>query len=93
MRFVPIFEPPTDDDVVFYDPFAPYLGAANRLGAHIVPSARGRNVWKKTDGTFTESQPEAKDVVKVFFGGHLNEITAAEQAELTAAGYGVYITG
>jgi hypothetical protein len=50
-------------------------------------------VWKKTDGTFTESQPEAKDVVKVFFGGHLNEITAAEQAELTAAGYGVYITG
>lgn len=69
------------------------MDAGNRLGARIVPSARGRNVWRKTDGTFTEQQPVDGDVDRIFFGGHLNEVTAAEAAALTAAGYGANITG
>lgn len=32
-------------------------------------------------------------IVAVYWGGHENPITDAEQAELVAAGYGSYITG
>jgi len=32
------------------------------------------------------------DIAKVFYGGHETEVTDAEAAELTAAGYGDYIT-
>jgi len=62
--------------------------------AKFFPSgARGRNVFWLTDGTFTEDDPAfQEDIRKVFYGGHDNEITTEEQAALTAAGYGAYIT-
>ena len=56
-------------------------------------TARGRNVFWLTDGTFTENDPPfQEDIRKVFYGGHDIEITAEEEAALIAAGYGAYIT-
>ena len=67
---------------------------ANRLAAHYVPGARGRNVFLLTNGTYTENQPSDMDTVaKVYYGGHNIEVDATEVASLTAAGYGEYISG
>jgi len=95
------FRPPTDDFVVpviissIYNQgqLSKEERMANRLGARIVPSARGRNVYLLTDTTYTQNQPSTfADVVKTYYGGHDIEIDAAEQASLTAAGYGAYIS-
>lgn len=86
---MPIFQPPTDDDVTWTDPFRG--GPANALFRFLRPNPRGRNVYLQTDGSYTENEPDYEDIVKVYRGGHLNEITDAEAASLTAAGYGAYI--
>ena len=63
------------------------------LAKFYAPTARGRNVFWLTDGTFTENDPPfQEDIRKVFYGGHDIEITAEEEAALIAAGYGAYIT-
>lgn len=63
------------------------------LAKFYAPTARGRNVFWLTDGTFVENDPPfQEDIRKVFYGGHDNEITAEEEAALIAAGYGAYIT-
>lgn len=63
------------------------------------------NVYKLLDGTYTETQPvsnaawtagwELLDTSVgdggVYYGGHSYEVSAAEAAALTAAGYGAYI--
>ncbi len=77
------FTPPTDD-IVF--------GIGHRLFQKLVPLPRGRNVFLKTDGTFTEMQPSQEDISFTYHGGHQHSITASESAALTAAGYGAYIT-
>jgi hypothetical protein len=65
---------------------------ANRLGTHIHPSGRGRNVFLLNTGAYTERQPsDYTTISKVYYGGHINTITTAEAASLTAAGYGAYI--
>jgi hypothetical protein len=57
------------------------------------PEARGRNVYKLTNGTYTEVDiRDEGQIVKIYHGGHLNEVTAQEVADLTAAGYGAYIS-
>lgn len=67
---------------------------ANRLASHVAPTAKGRNVYLLTNGTYTENQPGNMDTVaKVYYGGHDIEVTDAEVASLTAAGYGAYISG
>jgi hypothetical protein len=67
---------------------------ANRLARHVEPTARGRNVYLLTNGTFTEIQPSnIATVNKVYYGGHDIEVTAEEVAALTAAGYGSNISG
>lgn len=95
------FRPPTDDFVVpviissIYNQgqLSKEERMANRLGARIVPSARGRNVYLLTDTTYTQNQPSTFDVVvKTYYGGHDIEIDAAEQASLTAAGFGAFIS-
>jgi hypothetical protein len=44
------------------------------------------------DGSFTEFQPsEQEDVAITYHGGHIHPITAQEEADLRAAGYGDYI--
>jgi hypothetical protein len=66
---------------------------ANRLGGRIEASPRGRNIFLLTNGTYTDNQPSSLTMVsKVYYGGHDNEIDAAEVAALTAAGYGAYIS-
>jgi len=96
-----IFRPPTENFVtpVPYTP-STEMGLISRerklqnnLAKFFQPTARGRNVYWLTDGTFVEDDPAfQEDIRKVFYGGHDNEITAEEQAALTAAGYGAYIT-
>ena len=61
--------------------------------SRLTPIDRGRNVYLLIDGTYTESQPgDWADIAKIYYGGHIIPITPAEQASLTAAGYGAYIT-
>jgi hypothetical protein len=66
---------------------------ANRLAVHYAATPRGRNVFQLTDLSYTENQPSnMSTVIKTYLGGHDIEVTAAEVASLTAAGYGAYIT-
>ena len=95
------FKPPTDNFVVPVI-VGDYMGGlrlskdqrlANRLGGRIEASARGRNIFLLTNGTYTDNQPSSLTMVsKVYYGGHDNEVDAAEVAALTAAGYGAYIS-
>jgi hypothetical protein len=96
-----IFRPPTDNFVVPVI-VGDYMGGlrlskdqrlANRLGGRIEASARGRNIFLLTNGTYTDDQPSSLSMVaKVYYGGHDNEVDADEVASLTAAGYGAYIS-
>jgi len=97
-----IFRPPTDNYVrpTLVENFTKGMvlskeqRLANRLAAHVAPTARGRNVFLLTNGNYTENQPSDMDTVaKVYYGGHDIEVNAAEVASLTAAGYGAYISG
>ncbi len=53
---------------------------------------RGRNVYKLANGSFTEDQPHPDTLIdKTYHGGHIHQLTAQEEADLIAAGYGDYI--
>jgi hypothetical protein len=84
------FEPPTRDEVAYADFFG--RTAETRLFSRIVPSARGINIWKLNDGSFTELEPPFEDYSFVYLGGHIYDVDAEEVAALTAAGYGAYIS-
>lgn len=84
---MPTFEPPTDRFVVYDD------GSGSGILSYLQPGNRGRNVFKLTDGTFTEDDPfDTTLIEKTYHGGHVHDLTATEVAELTVAGYGEYIT-
>lgn len=84
---MPTFEPPTDAFVDYDD------GTGMGILSYLRPGDRGRNVFKLTDGTFTEDEPfDTTLIAKVYHGGHVHDLTATEVSELTAAGYGDYIT-
>ena len=98
---MPTFNPPTDNLVIpvivgeYMD--GQYLAKeqrrANRLGTHIPPSPRGKNIYLLANNSYTDKQPsDMTTVTKTYYGGHDNEITTEEAAALTAAGYGSYIT-
>ena len=54
---------------------------------------RSANVFKLNDGTYTETQPyDLSTVAVTYYGGHSYDVSAAEAAALTAAGYGAYLT-
>ena len=54
------------------------------------PEPRGRNVYKLTDGSFTEADiRDEGQIVKTYLGGHDNYVTDAEADDLVAAGYTV----
>jgi len=81
------FTPPTRDEVVY---FGDDIG--DNLFSRLPATARGVNVYKLTNGEYTENQPaDWEDIDKVFYGGHTTEITATEQSELIAFGYEDYI--
>lgn len=94
---MPTFRPPTDNFVVLGIPPKEFdsqeVRNAYNLFRHYNPEPRGRNVFLLTDGTYTENEPNDRDIIsKVYFGGSNNDITANEAASLTAAGYGAYIS-
>lgn len=80
------FRPPTDLYVSFDD-------GTEGIFRYLKNFPRGRNVYKLTDGSFTENQPgDMSTVEKIYHGGHIHELTAAEEADLIEAGYEDYIT-
>lgn len=57
---------------------------------------KGVTVMKSQSGVWSQTvspiDSEVQDAARVYRGGYTYEIDAAEVAELTAAGYGEYIT-
>lgn len=85
------FVPPTDNLVRWADPFNPRV--EHRLFRFLSPGARGRNVFKLTDNSYTEDQPgDMTTVAATYHGGHEHTVSSAEATLLTAAGYGSYLT-
>jgi hypothetical protein len=61
--------------------------------SYLAPAPRGKNVFKMLDGSFTEIEPhDYWNIDVIYHGGHSHVLTAAEEADLVAAGYGDYIT-
>ena len=88
---MPIFIPPTDNLLQYTDRTQPY-GLGYRLFRFFSPEPRGRNVYKLSDGSFTEiEQSDLSNVVKLFHGGHSHYVSDVEAAELVAAGYVVQV--
>jgi hypothetical protein len=57
---------------------------------HFRATARGVNVHKLLDGTYTENQPADVTTVSIWYlGGHSYTVDSTEAAALTAAGYTV----
>ena len=95
-----VFRPPTDNQVDFTgsDFYGIDMIPANKLVyslyRHYQPGPRGRNVWKLTDGTFTENQPmDDTDIAIIYQGGHDHVLFDDDERDaLIAAGYGPYIS-
>ena len=80
------FRPPTDDFVYWAESYE------SGIMSYLKPGRRGRNVFKMTDGSFTESQPFDDSLIDhIYHGGHVHTLTATEEADLIAGGYGAYI--
>ncbi len=85
-----IFRPPATDFYRGGDRLGE--GVDNRLGTYY-KDVRAPNIYKLTNGTFTIIDPRGADLIaKIYLGSHANFLTDQEVADLTAAGYGAYIT-
>ena len=85
-----IFRPPATDVYPGGDRLGE--GVTNRLGTYY-KDLRAPNIYKLTDGTYTTVDPRGADLIaKIYLGSHANFLTDQEVADLTAAGYGAYIT-
>lgn len=95
---MPTFQPPTDNFHALSDfdvdiPRTPQVRRSYNLLRHYGSLPRGRNVFRLLDGTYTENEPaDMALVATTYYGGHVYDITSDEAADLTAAGYGSYIT-
>ena len=86
-----LFRPPTDNLVAYVEYNRDWL--ENRLFRFYQPEPRGRNVYKLTDGTFSENEQYDQSLVSItYHGGHVIPVTQAEKDDLVAAGYGAYVT-
>lgn len=65
---------------------------ADRLFSHIPLGVRAENLYRLSDGTYTINDPRDGSAVREYLGGHNIFLTDEEVSELTAAGYGAYIT-
>jgi hypothetical protein len=63
-----------------------------RLFARLPNGVRVENLFELQDGSYTINDPRDSTVVKVYLGSHVIPLTDEEVADLTAAGYGAYIT-
>ena len=85
------FTPPTDNLVQYAN--RNDLSVEHRLFKFLAPTARGRNVFKLTDDSYTDNQPADMSTVKItYHGGHSHTVSAAEASALTAAGFGANLT-
>jgi hypothetical protein len=70
-----------------------FEGAPDALFAHSPKGPRAKNLYRLTDGSYTTTDPRRPELIeRQYFGGHDNFLTDPEIVELTAAGYGSYIT-
>ena len=70
-----------------------FEGAPDALFAHTPKGPRAKNLYRLYDGTYTTTDPRRPEwITRTYFGGHDNFLTDEEIVELTAAGYGSYIT-
>ena len=60
--------------------------------AHITRPIRAENLYRLSDGTYTINDPRNNAAVRTYLGAHNIFLDDTEVAELTAAGYGAYIT-
>lgn len=63
-----------------------------RLMAHITLPIRAENLYRLSDGTYTINDPRGGAATRTYLGAHNIFLDDTEVAELTAAGYGAYIT-
>lgn len=86
-----LFRPPTDNLVRWADFNG--SGIEHALFKFYVPGARGRNVYKLTNGTYSENDQSDPTVVDTtYYGGHDNLVNSTERDSLVAAGYGDYVS-
>jgi hypothetical protein len=64
----------------------------DRLFSRVPALIRAENLFETTNGDYTINNPGSADTVKIYYGGHNIFLDDTEVAELTAAGYGAYIT-
>lgn len=93
---MPAFQVPPQDLVppVYVGPerYMPVPKLSARLFRHYKSRARGPNLFKLIDGTYTYNQPYPYDettVAVTYYGGHIYTVDATEAAALTAAGFTV----
>lgn len=74
--------------------FTRWMGesTSDRLFSHVPPLIRAENLFKTTTGEYTINNPGLEDTAKIYHGAHNIFLDDTEVAELTAAGYGAYIT-
>ena len=86
-----IFRPPADGRFRWAE-YGDHT-AAGRLFGRVSHGVSASNIYKLTDGTYTNIDTKDYTIVsKVYHGGHDNFVTAEEKADLIAAGYGDYVT-
>ncbi|HYH49648.1 MAG TPA: hypothetical protein VEG38_08875 [Acidimicrobiia bacterium] len=85
-----LFSPP----IKYLQPFVgpEYRGPARRLFRYYDGIPTSTNIYVLVDGTVTETQPWDQNLItKIYFGGHVAEITDTEAQILIDAGYGPYL--
>lgn len=83
-----IFRPPVEDNFPWNDYREPT--ANHRLFGKAAQGNRARNIFRLTNGTYTNVDPLDPNLVdKVYYGGHQHFVTETEKADLVANGYTV----
>ena len=85
-----IFRVPQTTNFAFANLFSYKL--SNRLFSRLPNGVRVENLWRLQDGTYTINEPAFGEATREYLGGHNIFLTDEEVNELTAAGYGEYIT-
>ena len=85
-----IFRVPQTTNFAFANLFSYKL--SNRLFSRLPNGVRVENLWRLPDGTYTINDPGFGVATREYLGGHNIFLTDEEVNELTAAGYGEYIT-
>lgn len=95
------FSPPATDRcpsdyVGGNDPYVPALAPLRRLLGRYAGNLRAPNVYKLVAGGYTTSQPwedtPGSVIAVTYLGSHTYEVTSAEAAALTAAGFGAGVS-